>query len=617
MISVLSVGIQNYRDIKMQNIDCALLDSKRVYNAFRDILGEDFSEHYSICLSNIFADVFKSALSCYRFLFSEEQNSDVLIIYFSGHAKTINGNYVLCFSDFDENYSGYVSLDEFAQLLNNISSDKIVILDCCFSGNGLELANVQLNHRVSILTSNNHNGCAEFSSEGSQFTMSLCESIYEIKSENIDFTLNELQNRVNSKHSSSCFNMGAGQTGSITLKTPTNMETVYFDFDKRFYNRISRSDRFFREAFWYSLSGLPFAITQKVYNDIFRCFNPFSSYPLEASWLVRRAIGSSISCIENDHNRLYIAKNLIMSSFWQEQCIGIIGARYDFEKDEELCELVKTRITNNSIRKIDAVWLANLYLAENENYDYHIFLNSSLASNSWGIQEIYCSATRHCTDFDSFLKSLESIIDKKGFCSKAVVDEWQDSYINSPKSKSSLYNTIDTRESRGRLPKNSKAKFILSSLYGNWRGNKTLNLRNYFESQKSEIIKHELNEAARFARIEFRMAIFDYLTGHPDLINQYKEYIIWGLSDAHPWVRRSAIQAFKSADFGADIINNSIIEYFKCTDIEHIGEFDLILEYIEKDTPANSRILTFIKVNSNRFSESDYTSIFFSIYNYF
>ena len=619
MISILSVGIQKYISNTLPEVSCALLDSKRVYDAFSDILNEAFSEHTSICLNNISSDAFKGVLSSYRFLYSKEQETDILILYFSGHAVTNNNNYTLCFSDYNENYGGYLSVEELAQLLNSICCEKIIILDCCFSGNGLNLANDSIfKDRISIITSSSQHGLADFDESGSKFTKSLCESIYEIKSENIDFTLNELQNRICSKHRTSCFNMGAGQTGSVLLKQCTNLEAFYFDFDKRFYNRISKSDRFFREASWYSLSGLPFTIAEKVYKEIFLCFNSYSKYPLEASWLVRRAMGSSISCIENKHNRLYIAKKLISSSFWQEQCIGIIGARYDFENDDGLFEFLKQKIENNIIRKIDVVWLANLYTAENERYDYNVFINSSLATNSWGIQEIFRAASKHRVSIGSFNNSLNTIL--KNSFSETIQNarkEWQRINFNSEKSNAVLYNVIDNKSPRGRLPKNSRAKFILSTLYGNWRGNKALNLRNYFESQNSEDIEQELTDAANYAEIEFRMAIFDYLATNPDLTNQYLKSISWGFNDEHPWVRRSAIQAFKVADIEQDIINKSIIDYFSSHPNENIGEFDLILEYIEKDSPENSTILSFIKENQNRFSRGDYRSIAFSIYNYF
>ena len=83
MISILSVGIQKYISNTLPEVSCALLDSKRVYDAFSDILNEAFSEHTSICLNNISSDAFKGVLSSYRFLYSKEQETDILILYFS------------------------------------------------------------------------------------------------------------------------------------------------------------------------------------------------------------------------------------------------------------------------------------------------------------------------------------------------------------------------------------------------------------------------------------------------------------------------------------------------------------------------------------------------------
>lgn len=618
MISILSIGIQKYENSNLNEIKCASLDSLKVYDAFKDILSEEFSEHTSICLTNISSDDFKNVLSTYRCSLPNAPDPNILIIYFSGHAKTLNNNnFVLCFSDFNNGCRGHISIDEIAITLNDISCEKIIILDCCFSGNGLKIANNEIfEHRVSIITSSNQNTLADFDEHGSKFTKHLCESIYEIKSENIDFTLNELQNRINVKHSGSCFNMGAGSTGSIMLRKKANLETTYYDFDKRFYNRIIKSDTSFREASWYFLSGLPFNITEKVYKDIFMCFNPDSKYPLEASWLVRRAIGSSISCIKNKHNRLSIAQELMRSSYWQEQCIGIIGARYDFENDDNLFNWITESVKNKLITKIDAVWLANLYTAENSNYDFNVYLNSSLATNTWGIQEIYCTASKHGISLDIFNDCLSNIL-KEAISDhqKNAITNWQNIYSTTNNNHSVLHDVINQQGARGRLPKNSKAKFILSTLYRNWRGSKSLNLRSYFETQNSSKIAQELKDSANFVEVEFRMAIFDYLINHSDLTSQYYDHILWGLSDTHPWVRRTAIQAFRAANVEQEIINNSIFNYFENSSENNIGEFDLILEYIENNTFEESKILDFIDKNFERFSVADRNSVAFSMYN--
>lgn len=623
MVSLLSIGIQKYEYSNLEEIHCATLDSLKVYDAIKSILGDDFSEHQSVCLNNITSISFKSIISSYKYMFSKDSASDYLILYFSGHAGTYENSFSLCFSDFKENFehfdsSGYIAFEEIIKLLGKIACEKIVILDCCFSGSGLSMANTSvLDHRISIISSNNENGLAHFDEKGSLFTKCLCDSLYEIKTENIDFTLNELQNRMNAKHSTSCLNMGAGITGNVLLKERANLEIVFYDFEKRFYDRISKSDRFFREASWYSLSGLPFDITKKVYYEVFLCLNPFSRYPLEASWLVRRAIGSSISAIENKQYRLLIVKKLISSTYWQEQCIGIIGARYDFENDENLVNYVEQKIKQKWISKVDAVWLANLYIAESHRYNYLIFLNSSLSKTVWGIQEIYKSAARNNISIDTFHKSLNRLIHNSS-CSyqKKAILSWQNTIIKPETEKPVLYEIIARQEYRGRLPKNSPAKFILSTLYGNWRESKSLNLKQYFESQNDEVIKRELSEAASFKEVEFRMAIFHYLVGDSVYVKRYFDYLKWGLSDLHPWVRRTAIQAFKAGSIEQEKTNYSILNYFENNPIEQIGEIDLLLEYVEKDLPSDSNILRFVK-SCNRFSDGDYRSIAFSIYNYF
>lgn len=605
MVSIISIGIKKYHYTQLDDIDCASADSKKIYDAFKHIMENDFSEHTSVCLTDLTANSFVSLLNSFKFLCQDEKN--ILVVYFSGHAKTLNKEYILCFSDYnEENNSGYVSIGQMDTLLNAINCEIIIILDCCFSGYSLRLASQSdIDKRISILTSNTENGLAKYDHDGSKFTKCICESIFEIKAENTEFTLNILQNKINSKYSDGCFNMGASRTGDIMLKQKGNFDKLYYDFNKRFIRRISQSDRFFREASWYSLSGLPFQITEKVYTEIFKCFNSFSNYPLEASWLVRRAIGSSISCIESKNNRLFIAKQLIESPYWQEQCIGIIGARYDIVNDINIFNLLIEKVLNKRITKIDALWLANLYAAENKEYNYKIFLDTDLAIQPWGIQEICKAASHHGISDKDFSDSIESETD--------AIATWKEKYYRKETNKSELYHLISTKESRGRLPKNSSAKFILSTLYGNWRGNKILNLENYIESQNRELIPKELNEAANFIEVEFRMAIYEYFLNAPKLLKKYKDCLLWGLRDKHPWVRRVAIQAFKSAKINQDICNESIIDYFN-NEVEHIGEFDLILEYSDGAYPQNSKILELVKKN-NRFTNSDLKSLTFGLFN--
>lgn len=615
MLSIISIGIQNYPNSSMLNsIPCASVDCKNIYDAFKNIMDNDFAEHTSACLTDLSAIEYVNLLNALEF--SNMGIEDTLILYFSGHAKSIVHNVgtindlTLRFSDYNETTArGDLSLShQIVPILNRYKCEIVLILDCCYSGTSLALASQSnLGQRISVLTSNSEYGLAKYDNDGSEFSKSICESIYEIQSENLEFTLNTLQSRINKRNPYSCINMGASNTGNIVLKPKQIYDQVYFDFDKRFIKQISRNDRFFREAIWYSLSDLPFQITEKIYNTIFHCINLESRYPLEASWLVRRAIGSSISCIESKKSRIDLAKKLINSPYWQEQCIGIIGARYDIAHDTTVFNLLIDKVSSRAINKIDVLWLANLYAADNENYNFNVFIKTNLMNQPWGIQEIYTTAVQHGTTDLEFIDLLNK---------NTIVEDWIKTYSSVQEVDSELYRILSCQKPRGRLPVNSKAKFILSVLYGNWRGDKLLNLRDYFYGQRESIIRQELLEAANYLETEYRMAIFEYLSGETNLLQKYSDVLQWGLQDTHPWVRRTAIQSFKAANICIDDCNRSITEYLSNnTDAEHIGELDLLLEYSYSSESQKSFIVNYIN-QCGKFSESEIESVIFGLDSY-
>ncbi len=610
MLSVISIGIGEYNN--MENIPCAKKDCEKIYTAFKHIMGSDFADYTSICLVDLNASDFIRILECLRFSLTSEDNT--LVVFFSGHAKTMktygsSTDFILCFSDYyEKRMQGEVSLQhQLLPILNKIPGEIILILDCCFSGASLSFASeTYAGQRISVLSSAPELGLSEFDNDGSKFSKSLYESILEIEAENTEFKLNNLQNKINEKYPRGCFNMGAGHRGDIILKHNIDLGEIYIDFHKRFMKQILQSDAFSREALWYSLCDMPFCLTEKIYTEFFRCFNSETVYPLESSWLVRRAIGSSISCIRNNFNRKKITRPLLNSMYWQEQCIGLIGSRYDMANEEDEYEFVIKQIKNRNITKIDAVWIANLYAADNPKYDYKIFIGTSLCNDSWGIQEIFKTARQHSVSVDDFINSMETNLKpfkawKELFCAE---NRWTSNL---------LYDILSSKQDRGRLPMNSKSKFILSVLYGNWRGHKLVNFKSYFETQNKQLICKELFEASKFPEAEYRMAIFEFLITEPELTVEYLDQLMWGLSDTHPWVRRTAIQSFKAAYKNEKECNLSILSYLDGK-AEQIGELDLILEYSEKNINNNSLIITKIQ-ESGKFSKSEIESLSLSLFN--
>lgn len=578
-LSLIAIGVSKYKEPLLESIPCAHQDCQMIYNAFRSIMGEDFSESTSVCVKDITAKNFYALLNGLKYTYTNPE--DTLVIYFSGHAKNIRGNsgppvFSLCCRDYSsEDSDNAISVE--GQMISNlreVSCNVVLILDCCYSGAALINATYQPGaQQISILCSTNERSLAEFAKDGSYYAKAVSESILEIKAKNIDFTVENLQSRIHVRYKNACCNTASNYTGSIPLKLAVPYEEMYYDFSKRFFKQLNDRSVHYREAIWYSLCDIPSKLTCGLFRDYFKCTNPDSHFEPEANWLVRRAIGSAIACIEDHVERQNLNKTLLKSASWQEQCIGIIGARYDIKSNDDVfCDIIDL-VNNRKIKRIDAVWLVNLYAADHVDYDYSVFLSTTLAELPWGINEIWKTAKQKGVSFEAFYQILEEYHVKHAAVWKSDFYEkhqWQTSSI--------LYGCFSDNKARGRLPVKTKSKFILSLLFGNWRGHTTTDLRTLLDNMTAEARNLELCEVASYAETEYKMALFDFFASEPEWFNKCKESLMWGLLDMHPWVRRTAIQAFKTIGMESAVINNAILNYIQSGE-NHIGIFDLILEY--------------------------------------
>ena len=581
-LSLISIGIKEYRDAKLGTIPCAHKDSQMVYDAFKGIMGESFSESTSVCAKELTASNFSALLNGLRYAYKDP--NDMLVLFFSGHAVNKRANngppvFSLCCKDYrsEESDNAISVKDKVIPELSQVGCNVVLILDCCYSGAALGNATYQPgDQQISILCSTNERALAEFTEEGSAYAKAISESISDIKTKGIDFTLENLQNGIYTRYKNACYNPASNYTGNILLKKAVPYEEMYYDFSKRFFKQLNDRSIHYREAIWYSLCDIPSKLTNKLFREYFKCTNPDSPFAPEANWLVRRAIGSAIACIEDTKERQFLNESLLRSRSWQEQCIGIIGARYDIRNNDFSFQYAIDLVKSKQIRKIDAVWLVNLYAADHPNYDYTIFLTTSLAEQPWGIHEIWKTAKGNGVCFESFWKNLEEL---------NVEDSvlWKTDYYEAHawQSVSGLYRCFSENKARGRLPVKTKSKFILSLLFGNWRGHTMTDLRTLLENMTDEERKAELCEAAKYTETEYKMALFDFFASEPEWFLKCRDSLMWGLWDMHPWVRRTAIQAFKTIELESDIINSSIMEYVRLKD-NHIGVFDLILEYESK-----------------------------------
>ena len=458
----------------------------------------------------------------------------------------------MLFKDYDCENDGFLELSSIKSYFNGFNNKLLFILDCCYSGEGLAFAtNTESESEVSVLSACNSYSPARFDKNGSLFTNSLCNGIQKIIRNDDTFSLNTLVTYIkDSGYHGLQVNMGAGNSIDLVFKKNCLFTDNLPNFCIKFVNEIHKGNILTREALWYSLDSMSSSLIADVCEMY---FNQKSNY-LEASWLVRRAIGSTLG------NHIYheriekIALKLLLSHYWQLQCIGIIAFRKTLTKRKDVCHNLIELIKNKRISKIDAVWLANLYLSETKYYPFDLFCKTSLKDSLWGTMELFKAQINHLGHKEA-LKYWEG---SKYY--NYLTTEYN--FINDPQNiESHLIRYIYATDSRGRVPSNIKSKFLYSALYGNWRNQIQLDLKTYFDTYKTNVIAWELKEAYKIPNVERKMALFSFLSDNNSIAKKYAEYVMWGLNDPHPWVKRTAIQFFAQFKKYADILKTCYFEH--------------------------------------------------------
>lgn len=562
----------------LENIPCAVKDAQCVYSAFKSIMASDFSSCSSACFVDITSQSFEALI---QNIFLNDSiysdNNDIVVIYFSGHAviKRSTKTLGLCFFDSVDDARGTVDIGRIYELTKNSGKSVLLILDCCYSGAALKLASMSVDSsRYSILTACDDIDISTYDETGSQFAKVLCKAIYDIKSNGDEFSLNSLsQKMVNLGYKGAMLNFGASSAKDVSFifKPRSNFLKQYNDFVPRFLDRVNHSNAVLREAMWYSLVDVPEPVVYDICETYFG-INGSKRSVSEASWLVRRSIGSVISCLSDTRRKEQLIYALLSSCFWQEQCIGLIGARYLLRDQREVFEFVAARIADGTIVRIDAVWLANLYMGDNTQYTPEIFFNTTLVQSSWGTIELYKTLQKAEAYKHNALEIIEKVVSPEN--QKAL-----QGYIalNGENKSNKLVQQLRKGKVRGRLPEKEKSKFLLSALYGSWRDQINVDLSNYFNSEFQTTIANHLEKAKDFSSIEFKMSLLSYFQTLPNGAKKYWRSIDWALSDKNLWVRREAIKLYYMIYPRGKILDNCLCE----TDITsnfYPGLLDLMLE---------------------------------------
>jgi hypothetical protein len=595
---LISVGIKKCKDESFGEIPCAYNDANLVYETLNKVLSPDFSNSNSVCLTGPTADEFKAVVKMFKRNLSEKDN---LIIYFSGHGELINNDSLaLLFSDADSDGEGRYKLLQLKDILGQVNFQTIVILDCCHSGAGLNIANntnVFSNEKISVLASSSPFGRAAFDDSGSIFTKLFCNVFDQINEEGKPVSLRILAEEVESLGHRCYVNTPNGYP-NIVLKKSTILIEDNRDFQRRFLMRINESDTTTREMHWYYLMDLPELTKLEVLR------NYFEKNVSEPHWLVRRAIGTLISELKDFKHKEKFVLDLLRSSDWMAQCIGLIGARKELNQ-ESIRNEVKNILSSDT--QIDAIWLANLYLSDSKYPDIEYALSSSLSKTPWGVLDIWI---RYLEKMEKsiLLEKIKSKVDASLLKPLVLHMYFEDGSIEDEElleqaKKSKLIPFLYELKKRGET-KSAKQKWLFSSLYGSWRDQLDLKLRDFFYHNHDEDIRTDLELAADLPLVEMRMAIFQYMTIYTDLLEEYYPLLKWGLNDPHPWVRRTAIRAFKE--------NRTLLKEAFQEEINgqlYPGKLDFILEAISLGIDCDDYI------SKHRLNRSEIASIEWATHN--
>ena len=549
MLSCISIGIRSYyKESKLETIPCAADDAERVFHSFQKIMGDAFDDYTSVCLSDIKLTHFENLLQTLAVAIKARKDNDAkIVIYFSGHAIVRNGEFYLIFRDFIEgDFNGCYDIRLIKSIFSEFSNKVLLILDCCSAGKALPVAtNLEQESELSVLAACGEYESARFNESGSVFTCALCDSIHEILACEECFTLSALLRHIWDRgYTDYWVNVGASHDPTIVFKTIPSYRKAFPKFAEAFVKELSRNNMFTREAMWYSLSAVPLSSIIEVCERYFD-----GSRPVEASWLVRRAIGSSLAIHADSRAIREVLIKLLGSGYWQEQCIALIGLRYLIKKERDFYNMVVGSVENGGISRIDAVWLANMYAADNPEYQPTVFLNSLLNNSPWGAIELY-------KGWHS--KEAKSIWSNHEF-SLQVAQEYRLTH-DLETSANELWKSIYKQPKRGRFPENTKAKFLLSALFGNWRDQISTDFNMYFETHYDEEIADQLQTLCDIPSVERKMALFHYLKENEEHGKTFANSVVWGLTDSHPWVKRTAAEFFLHLSSFGDLLKNSYME---------------------------------------------------------
>jgi Caspase domain len=549
VLVLLAAAVTSVSDHRYIDIDCAWADAYKIYDTLARVGGSMFDHCRSAVLTDPTNDDFIGVVTSSAMSLSPD---DQLIVYFTGHADEHEGMTRLLFGNADGRGRGRVRVDVLAAPLVDASTRALLILDCCNSGNALTVADTRdalLPRRISVMASSGPYLPSIHGPDASAFTLAFCRALDSLAEQNERLTLSAIAELIETDvdfEGKVYVNHRSGYAeDTIMHDAPSYL--IPEDAAQKFLDAVTNTDVRTREALWYALQDMPIPLQLGVLVQSCEENNVG-----EASWLVRRAMGSVIGALPaHSRNRHDLMMSLIEEGRnWMHQAVGIIAARDEILNDETIQARVLEILRSDVV--IDVIWLAHLYLADAAPEDaLEAALRTGLARTSWGTLDIF---RRHFPRYRSELSSLVTRLRDAADGDAAILGPLRTHLLLSGLSdqglegaryseelvQSTTARSLYRKRPRGKI-RQPKAKWLLSYLYGSWRDNIGADALNALDDVPPSLRTRAAEMLAEIPAVEIRMALAADALSTDQIDTDVTKIREWSVADLHPWVRREAL----------------------------------------------------------------------------
>lgn len=586
-IRLLCVGISEYQSPDFERLPCALNDASEFFQAFHRTFGAAIENGKTWLLTDITAAQFLCAFNLLTI--GARQECDLLVVFFSGHAKTASEVLEFLFIDAPRR-EGVVSTVDISETLRKRNRPTtLLILDCCYAGHAADMVNSGAKyypHRSYVVAGSGLHQPAKPGETLSVFTQAFVSSLLSLAEQSNALKLDDIveNTQMLMRHTGQEVNVYRSPgIEDIVLREVEHLVSGENHFLQRFCGTLNRSTSSDRETLLYSLAEF----REHVSIDVAERW--LQTQPAgEALWRVRRALGSSLNSgrLLTAERRDFCQKALGTRHFpWET--VAIIAARNDLTSDD-IIKMFVSALTTSS--RVDTQWLAYLYLADafgSRVLEMFSLEKSRLIATQWGVCELFEHATNKESKIEIQLEALNAISSVCEAQLQQVLinyvalmrpELYQKAYGPEPPQYEPMLQFAQTQQ-RGKGVPSNMPKWVYSKMYGSWRGHLILSATNILSTLDcpSSIA---LIEAIRLApAVQVRMGIFEALSDVTGF-NQH-EAAAWGFIDPHPWVRRAALEWVQvSLAKGNKILARRALEKADLTcDANQPGRLDLLFEY--------------------------------------